>query len=154
MTTWIFQGNPDRFDIEGYLACGSDRIVWMVNQYQTKIKPGDQVFLWRARGSGVYGPAGIIAECLVESPVAEMPDDPASVPFWRGQGETTPRPRVWLKVIRVLGRGSLLRREVIAKSPGLETVGPIRFGNATNFEASKKQSIELNIIWNRLFPED
>jgi len=150
MTTWIFQGNPDRFDMDGYLACGSGRIVWMVNQYRRKIRPGDQVFLWRARGSGAYGPAGILAECIVESPVTEIPDDPSSVRFWRGQGRIAPRPRVWLKMVKILGRGAILRRDVIAGTRGLEAVGPIRFGNATNFELSDDESRELNRIWHNL----
>lgn len=150
MTTWIC--NPDRFDIDGYLACASDRIAWMVNQYRTKIRPGDQVFLWRARGSGAYGPAGIVAECVVDSPVMEMPDDPSSVPFWRGNGETSPRPRVWLKVVRVLKLGTILRRDLIAGTPGLEAAGPIRFANATNFELSEHESRELNKMWSSLMP--
>jgi hypothetical protein len=32
MTSWIFQGNPNRFDIDGYLAFAPDRITWLVNQ--------------------------------------------------------------------------------------------------------------------------
>jgi len=145
MTAWIFQGNPNRFDIDGYLAFAPDRITWLVNQYQKDVQPGDQVFLWRARGSGAAGPAGIVAECLIVSPVMEMGDEPSSIQFWQGSGETGPRPRVWLKVLRVAA--TLLERDVIANTPGLEAAGPIGFGNATNFKLSDDQARELSRIW-------
>jgi plasmid stabilization system protein ParE len=145
MTAWIFQGNPDRFDIDGYLAFAPDRITWLVNQYRKDVRLGDQVFLWRARGSGAAGPAGIVAECLVVSPVMEMEDEPSSIQFWQGSGETRPRPRVWLKVLRVAA--TLLERDVIANTLALEAAGPIGFGNATNFKLSDDQSRELTRIW-------
>lgn len=145
MTTWIFQGNPNRFDIDGYLAFAPDRITWLVNQYRKAIQPGDQVFLWRARGSGAAGPAGVVAECLVNSPVIEMEDDPSSIPFWRESGKSGPRPRVWLKVVRVAAK--ILERDTIARTKGLEAVGPIGFGNATNFQLSEAEARELNRSW-------
>jgi HNH endonuclease/EVE domain len=140
MTAWIFQGNPDRFDIDGYLAFAPDRITWLVNQYRKAIHPGDQVFLWRARGRGTAGPAGVVAECLVVSRVMEMEDEPSSIQFWRGSGEAGPKPRVWLKVVRVAAR--LLDRDVIGDTPGLEAIGPIGFGNATNFKLGEEETRE------------
>ena len=83
VTTFIFQGNPDRFDIDGYLARRSERINWLMTSSYKEIRPGDQVFIWRARGSkGVYKSAGIVAECFVLSPAIEMPDDPSAARFW------------------------------------------------------------------------
>jgi hypothetical protein len=145
MTSWIFQGNPDRFDIDAYLAFAPDRITWLVNQYRNAVQPGDQVFLWRARGNGSAGPAGIVAEFLVDSPVVEMEDDPSAIPFWRESGETGLRHRVWLKVVRVAA--NILERGKIASTRGLEAVGPIGFGNATNFQLSETEARELNRIW-------
>jgi hypothetical protein len=37
MNTWIFQGSPDKFDIEGYLAAGLAKITWMVTRYALNI---------------------------------------------------------------------------------------------------------------------
>jgi hypothetical protein len=116
MTTWIFQDNPDRFDISGYLASAGERIAWLVNQSRNQIKPGDQVFLWRALGSGKHGLAGIVAECLVDSPVMQMTDDPASVRLWREPYDPRPRHRVWLKVVRLLERAAILERGIIANT--------------------------------------
>jgi len=47
-SVWIFQGNPDRFEIDANLAGSADRITWRVNKYADKIRIGDLVYLWRA----------------------------------------------------------------------------------------------------------
>lgn len=49
-SVWIFQGNPDRFDVDAYLAGGADRITWQVSKYADKIHIGDLAYLWRAAG--------------------------------------------------------------------------------------------------------
>ena len=35
MQTWIFQGNPDRYDIDGYLAARPAELLWLVTRYVT-----------------------------------------------------------------------------------------------------------------------
>ena len=121
MTTYIFQGNPDLFDIEGYLALRRERINWLVNQSYREIDIGDQVFIWKARGTGRYGPAGILAECLVDSKVLEIPEDEFAIPFWRGeQDHNALRRRVWLLVIRVAETGRILDRDTVRIAPGLQ----------------------------------
>jgi hypothetical protein len=72
-----FSGKPGRFDIDGYLAFAPERITWLVNQYRKDVQPGDQVSLWRARGSGASGPAGIVAECLVDKEGGCTDGDPS-----------------------------------------------------------------------------
>ena len=44
MRTWIFQGNPEVFDIEGYLAASSGLITWTVARYADQISPGDTIY--------------------------------------------------------------------------------------------------------------
>ena len=46
--TWIFQCNPDRFDIEAYLKQSSGELSWLVTRYKSGIKIGDTVYLWRS----------------------------------------------------------------------------------------------------------
>jgi len=148
MTTYIFQGNPDLFDIEGYLALRRERINWLVNQSFREIDTGDQVFIWKARGTGRYGPAGILAECLVDSKVLEIPEDEFAIPFWREeQDHNAPRRRVWLMVIRVAESGRILNRDTIRIAPGLAHVGPIAYANATNFKLTEEAGRQLIKLW-------
>ena len=58
MNYWIFQGNPDIFDIDADLA-QSEEIVWQVRQEHLakQMQSGDEGYLWWAIGrilSGVY----------------------------------------------------------------------------------------------------
>jgi HNH endonuclease len=147
MTAWIFQGNPDRFDIDGYLAFAPNRITWLVNQSRKEIKPGDQVFIWKARGSGRYGSAGILAEGLVDSDLLEIPEEPNAFRFWRDSFDPAPRDRVWVRVVQVAESGTTLDRTTISETLGLEKIGPIAFGNATNFKLSEDETRELNRLW-------
>jgi hypothetical protein len=77
----------------------------------------------------------------------QMADDPASVRFCREPYDPRPRHRVWLKVVRLVERAAILERGIIANTPSLEAVGPIGFGNATNFKLSEAESRALNAIW-------
>ena len=60
MPAWIFQGNPDKFDIDEYLARTAE-IQWSVGQKHLApdMRVGDERFLWRAAGTQ-RGPSGII----------------------------------------------------------------------------------------------
>jgi hypothetical protein len=54
LSTWIFQSNPEFYDIEG-AAKALPIQTWLVNQYKTEIHNGDNVFLWQTgKDAGVY----------------------------------------------------------------------------------------------------
>ena len=46
MASWIFQGNPDRFDVDGYLS-GYDTVYWSVTRksYQSLVALRDIVYV-------------------------------------------------------------------------------------------------------------
>jgi len=67
MKTWIFQGNPDVFDIDSYLAATAGLITWRVARYAEQIEPGDTVYIWRSQGDQPQM-AGIVAEGTVVEP--------------------------------------------------------------------------------------
>ena len=50
--TWIFQGNPDQFDLDAYLGTSPTQLPWLVTRYAQQIAVGDRVFIWRTKGSG------------------------------------------------------------------------------------------------------
>ena len=83
MNNWIFQGNPDVFDIDTYLI-NNNKISWSVRQKHlaSKMAPGDQVFLWRASGSDKRK-SGIVANGFLKSYPQEMEDDAASQGLWK-----------------------------------------------------------------------
>ena len=64
MATWVFQGNPEMFDVDDYVARYPELVYWRTPRYAKQISIGDRAFLWRA------GPnAGAIAVgTVVEAP--------------------------------------------------------------------------------------
>jgi len=80
MRHWLFQGNPDQFDVDAYMK-SAERIYWSVSvkKYQREISLGDVVYLWRAQGkakavSGVVAKAVVIETC--------KPKDKLEHPTW------------------------------------------------------------------------
>ncbi len=59
---WIFQGNPNQFDVDGYIR-GRQEILWSVRQHKDHILAGDRVLVWRSGATG-----GVIAGCSVLAP--------------------------------------------------------------------------------------
>ena len=82
MKTWIFQGNPEVFDIDSYLAASAGLITWRVARYAEHIEPGDTVYIWRSQGDQPQM-AGIVAEGTVAEPPRVQLDDPISADFWK-----------------------------------------------------------------------
>ena len=112
MRTWIFQGNPDDFDIDGYLATRPVEFPWLATCYADDIAVGDRVYIWRTQGKR-KADAGVIAEGVVIAPAALRPESPDAVPFWRtGSGEGTALlTRVTLRLVRIAGSREVIQRK-------------------------------------------
>jgi predicted RNA-binding protein with PUA-like domain len=58
--SWIFQANPERFDIDRALE-SLEVIHWRVPQYASEIIPGDKVAIWRSgKQAGIIGIAQVV----------------------------------------------------------------------------------------------
>ena len=80
MRTWIFQGNPDEFDLDGYFAIAPTEIPWLVTRYSSEIMIGDRVYIWRTQGKQ-KAVAGVIAEGEIIAPVALRLESSDAVAF-------------------------------------------------------------------------
>ena len=79
MQTWIFQGNPDEFDLDSYLASRPGQVPWLVTRYASEIAVGDHVYVWRNRGAR-RAVAGVAADGIVTAAPAVRDEDPAAGP--------------------------------------------------------------------------
>jgi hypothetical protein len=61
---------------------------------------GDQVYIWRAIGSGAAKLSGILAEGFIEELPSVRDDDSESLPFWLN-GTSGPDSRVQVRLVRV-----------------------------------------------------
>jgi hypothetical protein len=111
MRTWIFQGNPDRFDIDGYLAARPPELLWLVTRYEADISVGDHVYLWRNQGTS-NAVAGVVAEGIITSLPALRAQDPESPKHWRAErdrNDNEPRVRAGMRLVKSLTCGGALK---------------------------------------------
>lgn len=148
MATWLFQGNPDRFDLDGYLAADLETIRWLVRQHRDQVSVGDTVFVWRSLG-GEKGVSGVVAECRVASSVAIQPEDSASKPFWLGDETPKPEPRVELLVIRVARIKEVLKRDWLKADPVLSDLPIFKMAQGTNYAVPERMAHRLRTLWDR-----
>jgi hypothetical protein len=116
-SAWIFQGNPDQFDIEGFLSEGEE-VEWAVRQkhYASMMKVGQIVFLWKAAGKRKEQ-SGIVAVSEIVIEPREVDEDSSAKKFWR-----TDQPIGQLLRVRLKLRNRFLGENVIAATSVAESV--------------------------------
>lgn len=151
MATWIFQGNPDDYDIDGYLASRPTNVTWLVTRYGSEIAIGDRVFFWRNKGTATKAVPGIIAEGIVTAGVQQRPEDPEGVKFWRvkdGRASEL-RPRALMRLIKVATRKSMITRDWCSEDPVLRDLPNLKMQNATNYRVEASQAARIAALWSR-----
>jgi len=150
MKTWIFQGNRDEYDIDGYLASRPGRLSWLVTRYASEVAAGDRVYLWRNQGQE-HAIAGVVAEAVVTAPTEMRVEDPEGIRFWRTQGarRNEPQPRAILRLVRVANAREILRRNWCVDDPILKDLPNLRMQAGTNYKITPEQTRRLDALWSR-----
>jgi hypothetical protein len=150
MRTWVFQGNPDQFDIDGYLASRPALFSWLVTRYADEIREGDHVFIWRTGGEQ-RAVTGIIAEAEVVSAPEPRPEDPDALPYWRSEAaaRTDIRPRSLLRLLSTATRREVLRRDWLLEDPILRDLPNLKMAAGTNYPVEPHQAERLAALWAR-----
>jgi 5-methylcytosine-specific restriction endonuclease McrA len=150
MQTWIFQGNPDEYDIDGYLISRPAEVVWLVNRYASEIAIGDRVYLWRNQGKQ-NAVAGVVAEGIVIAPPYVRAEAPDSLPYWRistARG-TAPQIRAGLRLVKVASKREVLRRAWCLEDPILKELPNLKMQAGTNYKIAGPQAQRLDALWTR-----
>jgi 5-methylcytosine-specific restriction protein B len=135
---WMFQANPDIFDIDQAISEESN-LAWVVRQYRKEIHAGDRVYLWRS------GPeAAVIATATVLTDPEEMPGEPDSPYLLKSGSLDEAEPRVNLEIDDVLS--SPIKRVDLLEDYTLKGLEVIAFANATNFKVSPEQDAALRSL--------
>jgi len=149
ISTWIFQANPDYFDINGYLAAAIDRITWIVVQNATHIRIGDLVYIWRSAGRN-KAVSGIIASARVDSEV--MPGsavgDPEAFKYWESfDTSKPPEPFVWLRLLRTASSKEMIKAKWLKEDPICRDLGILKMPQKTNYPLAVQQAERLDALW-------
>ena len=148
MNTWIFQGNPDRFDLDTYLT-RARQILWLVRQKHlaSQMKVGDRMFLWKASGHSKT-PSGIVASgWLVEAPKVQ-PDDKWSRDLWKGPVKAGDALRVRVDIDRVApGSKEIIHADWLKDDPVCKGLRILKFHSETNYLVSPAEARRLEALW-------
>lgn len=142
---WIFQCDPKRFDIDGYLAQNSGQLSWLVARYKDQIAIGDRVYLWRSGDD-----SGIVGEAEVTGQVETRLDDPEAEPFWIDKAGPSAAPRVGLKLKRVASKREIIRRTWLKDDHELRDLLIVKMASGTNFPVAAELAPKLFAIWSNV----
>lgn len=150
---WVFQANPQRFDIHAFLKKTKEEFPWLVEQYKKEISLGDIVFLWAAIGGGERMRAGVVALAEVTGAVRNDFRAPGVDCFWHDQtGVVTPVDWAPLKMKGIAASRHNLSYDAIKNDPVLHDMEIMKFPRGTNFRVSKMEADRLLERWNSSMP--
>jgi HNH endonuclease len=150
MPTWIFQGNPDEFDLDGYLASRPGQVPWLVTRYAQEIAVGDHVYVWRNQGAQ-RAVAGVVAQGVVTAAPVVRDEDPGAARFWRTEGPraSAPQMRATMRLVKVATGREVLRRDWCAEDPLLRDLPNLQMQAGTNYKISSEHARRLDALWGR-----
>ena len=146
MTSWIFQGNPDTFDINSYLRMTRE-ILWEVRQkhHASKMNFEDEVFIWRAAGS-MKEISGVIAGYLLDHPKIQ-PDDENSKMFWADPGRAQASLRVSIHIDTLnIEDDKVVQRGWLKDDPATYDLLILSMANMTNYRITDAQALRLRTL--------
>ncbi|WP_129125950.1 MULTISPECIES: HNH endonuclease [Geomonas] len=146
MNHWIFQGNPDYFDIDTYIK-NYDNVRWLVGQKHLadKMAPGDEVFFWRAAGKKSGKIPGIVAYGILTSAPSLIEEDEASIPLYK---PGTPPPGIDLRVSiqikhKCLGAKEIIKKDWLLEDPVVPHMRILKFFSETNYLITTNEAQRL-----------
>lgn len=137
---WIFQANPNRYDILNALAdneIGTEKH-WLVNQHKNEISAGDIGLIWLSgREGGIYAVAEITSnpEMLVASENEEK--------YWIDSDDKNKSKQRVKMIIKSNLLNNPITKEVLKRTAGLESLSIFRQSQGTNFRVTEN---EWNVI--------
>ena len=148
MRTWIFQGNPEVFDIEGYIADSSGLITWRVARYADQISRGDTVYIWQSQGKDA-AQAGILAEGTITEYPRVQKDDVLSADFWKQAPEPDEALRVKIRLNRIASKKEVLKREWMKDDSVLRNMLIMKQALARTSQWKSKEAKRLGHLWRK-----
>lgn len=134
--TWIFQSNPQYYDLPGALAA-LDRFTWSARQRAKDMHVGDTVYLWEAGKE-----AGILAVAIITGEPQIRSADALDRSFYRENAQIkNDEQRVPLRIERVLAQR--LTRADLLQHPQLKQLQIIQQPNSTNYEVGESDAIAI-----------
>ena len=136
---WLFQANPQRYDIMNALADEEigEYTHWLVNQHKKEISKGDIGIVWLSgKEAGIYA----ITEIVTNPIMTTEPD--AERKYWTDAADKEgERLRVKMKILKTMLNAPLLKETL--KSNGLNNLSVLRQTRGTNFRLTAEEWVKI-----------
>ncbi|MDA3938396.1 MAG: EVE domain-containing protein [Spirochaetia bacterium] len=146
---WIFQGNPQLFDVETYLD-SKNSITWKVSRYQNEITVGDIVLLWKSGEN-----AGVYAEGIVtDAPSKHIKDDAPEL--WidgKASDDTATTIKCAINLTKHFVFNPILRKKIQAEEWGKD-ISIIKNSQGTNFKITAQNYHSILSLFVEPFDKD
>ena len=138
-SVWVFQGNPNRYDILNALSDNEvgNSIHWLVKQNRNKIHKGHLALIWMSGKE-----AGIYALGRIECEPAIMKEKEEERKYWLGDDEKIEANRVRITILKRFLNKPIFRKDLI-EIPELQNISIIKQSQGTNFPI---EDFEWNVL--------
>jgi hypothetical protein len=144
---WILQGNPNRFDIDGYLSRYS-YIYWSIPTNQKDFVVGDKVFIWRAGEQSGAIAIGSVKELPVPRSKVKKPDALGD-DLWISQQDEPSEIKLGIEIeeVKLTSEEGMLERKFLKIHPVISKNRIITKPVGTVFRLSSEEDRVLGILW-------
>jgi hypothetical protein len=144
---WIFQANPNRYDILNALSDDGigPEIHWLVNQHINEISKGHLGLIWLSGSEG-----GIYALTEIISNPQFMREPDIEEKYWLDSSDKgKEKLRVKMRILKNLVNNPVYKND-IKNTPGLENMSIFRYRQGTNFPVTPEewQLLKKKILFN------
>lgn len=155
MATWVFQGNPDKFDIDDYVARYPELIYWRTPRHAKEISVGDHAFLWRSGPNAGAIAIGTVVEAPIRGSAVQHPEALGN-DLWRAEepGPDEAKAGIHLHEVRLSDEDGYVHRNAAKEDPELSKATIITMPNGTVFPLESSQSQALHRLWHLGGPGD
>lgn len=144
---WILQGNPNRFDIDDYLA-RYHFIYWSAPTNQKDFAIGDRVFIWRAGESSGVIAIGRLHELPIQISAVKLPEA-LGEDLWRTEAIAPSDIKVGVEIeeVRLSCEEGMLERNTLKIHPAIQKSRIITYPQGTVFKLRAEESEALENMW-------
>lgn len=145
--SWIFQGNPNRFDIDDYLSRYT-YIYWSAPTNQKELEIGNKAFIWR---SGAQ--AGLVAIGVIKEKPAPRRDvqiqEALGDDLWISQADEPTEIKVGIEIeeVKLTDEEGFVRRDTVKSHPILNKNRIITNPVGTVFRLNEEETNALTGLW-------
>lgn len=154
MAAWVFQGNPEKFDLDDYLARYPELIYWRTPRYATQIAVGDEAFIWRSGLNSGAVALGVVIEAPTPGDEVTHPEA-LGADLWRAE---PPDPKelktgIQLHDIRLAPEEAFVPRSLAKQNTEFADATIITMPNGSVFPLSVSQATALKAMFGASSPE-